>query len=109
MGCTIMKVYYDYEMDVRNHGLLDLQDVGVTSEKGFRFDFGYVSKGAIASLGSPQPTQPNDIYTLTLEYVDGSKAEKIVDLREKIKTGYKGIILFIINENNELVYELKER
>ncbi len=108
-GCSMGKVYYDYIVDVKNVGVQKFHDVEIESQQGFWFRTGYLVGGSVAGIGSPQPAPPNDIFTIILKREDGKKTEQVIDLRDKVEKGYRGRLLFIVNDDNELKYELQVR
>ena len=107
-GCSIGKGYYGYRVHVKNVGTHELRDVEIESQKGFWFGTGYLGGGALAGIGRPQQAPPNDIFTIILKREDGTEAKHIMDLREIVEKGFRGRILIIINDNNELKYELQK-
>lgn len=108
-GCGTMKVYYDYSVRAENVGEIELQDVEITSKNGFWFGTGYVIKGTSAGIGSPQPTPPNDIYTIALKRADGTTVTHTIDMRDKVEKGFRGWVIFTVNDKNEVGYKLKEK
>lgn len=108
-GCNIYKKNYDYRVVIKNTGEFELEDVSITSQKGLLHETGYVVKGAHAGLGAPQSTPPNDIYTIILKREDGFTEKHIVDLRDKVEKGFKGWLIFTINDRNEIGYLLEDK
>jgi len=52
----------------------------MSSQKGFWFFTGKVTKGLSAGFGRPQSTPPNDIYTIILNREDSTKVKRVLDL-----------------------------
>jgi len=101
------KIYYGYIVDVKNDGMSKLHDVEIESRKGFLFRTGYLIPGAVAGIGRPQPAPPNDVYTIILKREDGTEVKQIMDLRDKVEKDFRGRIVIIVYDNNELKYELQ--
>ena len=107
IGCSILKIYYDYSVNAKNIGKKMIDDVEIESSSGFWHGTGYLSGNAMKGLGGLQSVPPNDIYTIIVERRYQMPIKKVIDLRDKVKNNFRGDIIFVIDDNNHISYELK--
>lgn len=106
-GCYFFQAYYDYTVNAKNVGQEMIDDVEITTSSGFWHETGYLSGNAMKGLGGPQSVPPNDIYTIIVERRYQMPIKKVIDLRDKVKNNFRGDIIFVIDDNNHISYELK--
>ena len=106
-GCSFFKVHYSYSVNAKNVGQQMISDVEITSLSGFWHETGYLSENSMKGLGGPQSVPPNDIYTIRIERKGQETTKSVIDLKEKIKWNFKGDIIFLIDDLNNISYELK--
>ena len=106
-GCTTLRWSYNYSIVAENVGTTTLNDFEMSSQKGFWFFAGDVTKGSSAGVGRPQVTPPNDIYTIILTREDSTKVKRVLDLREKISRSFQGWLTFTIDDNNNIGFKIK--
>jgi len=106
-GCGMYKIYYDYDVSAKNIGEIMLRDVCITSENGFWHRTGYLPKGAVKTLAGLKSVPPNSVYTIVIERINKEKFENIVDLHDKVRKGFRGDIVFFVDDNNHVTYGLE--
>ena len=106
-GCAMFNVYYAYNVSAKNIGELKLRDVIITSDKEFWHATGYLNKGATKTLGGLKPVPPNGIYTIVVQDMNKDRYSTIIDLHDKIGKGFRGEIVFLVDENYHVSYQLK--
>lgn len=106
-GCTMYKVYYDYNVSAKNIGESLLQDVIITSDKGFWHETGYLNMGAVKTLGGLKTVAPNGIYTIVVEDMNDDRYSGVVDLHKEIGKGFRGEIIFLVGDKNNVTYKLE--
>ena len=79
----------------------------ITSDKGFWHRTGYLPKGAVKTLAGLKPVPPNGIYTIVIERMNKEMFESVVDLHDKVEKGFRGDIIFLIDDDNNISYALK--
>ena len=107
-GCAMFKVYYSYNVSVKNIGDIKLRDIEITSDHGFWYRTGYLSKDAAKTLGGLKSAQPNGIYTIVVERMNKEKFKDVVDLHGEIGKGFRGEIIFLIDGSNKVTYKLEQ-
>ena len=106
-GCAMFNVYYAYNVSAKNIGESLLRDVIITSDKDFWHATGYLNKGATKTLGGLKPVPPNGIYTIVVQDMNKDRYSTIIDLHNKIGKGFRGEIVFLVDENYHVSYQLK--
>jgi len=106
-GCGMYKVYYDYDVSVKNIGETKLRDVVITSDKGFWHSTGYLNGDATKTLAGLKSVPPNSVYTIVIERNNREEFENIVDLHDKVRKGFRGDIIFFVDDNNHVTYGLE--
>ena len=106
IGCAMFKVYYDYSVSAKNIGDIKLRDVNITSDQGFWHRTGYLPKGAVKTLAGLKRVPPNGIYTIEVERMNKEKYQDVIDLHSEIGKGFRGEIVFLVDENGHVAYEL---
>lgn len=107
-GCSVFKVHYNYSVNAKNIGQGMIRDVEITSSSGFWHETGYLSKNAMKGLGGPQSVPPNDKYTIVIKRNGQKTTKKVIDFKDKIKWNFEGDIIFVIDDFNDIAYELKK-
>ena len=102
----MFKVYYAYNVSAKNIGETKLRDVIITSDIGFWHATGYLSKGAVKTLGGLKRVPPNGKYTIVVERMNKEKFQDVVDLHSDIGKGFRGEIVFLVDESGHVTYEL---
>lgn len=105
-GCAMYKVYYDYNVSVKNIGSEKLRDVTITSDKDFWHRTGYLPKSAVKTLGGLKSVPPNGVYTIVVLTMNKEMHESLVDLHNKVKKGFRGEIVFLVDKDYHVTYEL---
>ena len=108
IGCAMFKIYYDYNVSVKNIGDIKLRDIEITSDHGFWYRTGYLSKDAAKTLGGLKRAQPNGIYTIIVEQMNKEKFKYVVDLHGEIGRGFRGKIIFLVDGSNKVTYKLEQ-
>ena len=98
-GCAMFKVYI---------GDIKLRDIEITSDHGFWYRTGYLSKDAAKTLGGLKRAQPNGIYTIVVERINKEKFKDVVDLHGEIGKGFRGEIIFLVDGSNKVTYKLEQ-
>ncbi len=106
-GCGMYKIYYDYDVSAQNIGEIMLRDVIITSDKGFWHATGYLSNGSVKTLAGLKAVPPNGVYTIVIERMNKEIFESDVDLNDKLGKGFRGDVVFLIDDNNHVTYVLK--
>ena len=106
-GCGMYKIYYDYDVSAQNIGEIMLRDVIITSDKGFWHATGYLSNGAVKTLAGLKSVPPNSVYTIVIERMNKEMFESVVDLHDIVGKGFRGDVVFLIDDNNHVTYALR--
>jgi hypothetical protein len=107
IGCAMYKVYYAYNVSAKNAGERKLRDIIITSDIGFWHATGYLNKGAEKTLGGLKPVPPNGIYSIVVENLEKERHTSVIDLHNKIKKGFRGEIVFLVDKDYHVTYELE--
>lgn len=107
IGCVVNKTSYDYNISAKNIGETKLRNVTITSDKGLWHGTGYLNKGAVKTLGGYKSWPPNGVYTIVVETMDKQASKAVVDLQDKIEKDFRGEIVFLVDEKNNLSYTLE--
>ena len=107
-GCAFYKSSYEYSVIVKNSGERMIKDVQITSANGFWHETGYLSKTASKGIIGPQSVAPNSTYDIVIERKYQKASKHFIDLQDKIGKYFKGQIIFIIDDEDNVSYELKK-
>jgi len=109
IGCAMFKTNYEYSIIAKNNGERLIKDVEIKSINGFWHETGYLSKDATKGIIGPQSVAPNSTYTVIIEREGQQASKHIIDLHDKIEKSFKGDIIVLIDDGDNVSYELKTR
>ena len=109
IGCNSMARTYPYRVIVVN-----LSDKGITENRVLdssgKYNYGSGSIGPFiykANAG-PMETAPNDVFTVRWKDEQNEEHEQKLDLRKRVKRGFKGEIVFIHGADKRFTFEVYE-
>lgn len=106
-GCNSMARTYAYRIVVVNVGDERITENRIFDSSGkYNYGCGNIGPSGYAANAGPMETAPDDVFTVRWKDSEKREREQKFDLRERVKRGFKGEIVFIYGKSSTLTVEV---
>ncbi len=107
ISCCTLPFHKGFQIRIENRTINNINNTGILSAKGFKFPCGVIGSDAEMIYSRVRKFPANDQFTLEWVSHDNRQFRKTIDLSDKVPKRFAGTLVFIIDDNNELVYKIE--
>ncbi len=109
-GFQFVDRYYDYKVVMVNLSQETVVESRVLEGSGrYSYGGGILVPAGYSSHAGPMETPPNDVFVLRWKDSQGAQHEERFDLRSRVKSSFKGEIVFVFGPTRNFDVEVVER
>ncbi|MEY4940287.1 MAG: hypothetical protein RIQ93_2022 [Verrucomicrobiota bacterium] len=98
---------YSYRIVVVNLGDERITENRIFDSSGeYNYGCGNIGQSGYAANAGPMETAPNDVFTVRWKDSEKREREEKFDLRERVKSSFKGEIVFVYGSDNKLAVQI---